>query len=42
VLVAAVAFGERLTPVAIGGGVLILCGAAAVVTATPKPLVESS
>ena len=41
VLVAAVAFGERLTPIAIGGGVLILCGAAAVVSATPKRLVDS-
>jgi drug/metabolite transporter (DMT)-like permease len=38
VLVAAVAFGERLSAIALGGGALILAGAAAVVSATAKPV----
>jgi drug/metabolite transporter (DMT)-like permease len=40
VLVAAVVFGERLSAIALGGGVLIVFGAAAVVSAPSKPVVE--
>jgi drug/metabolite transporter (DMT)-like permease len=38
VLVAAVAFGERLSAIALGGGALILGGAAAVVSSSPTPV----